>query len=76
MTDMTDWEWRQEFMGFFLIMIMILVVLLSLAGLCLYMSRIYYVDAKKAIQARTFCLAAQTSSIAQIGPQIQVAQMV
>ena len=70
---MTDWEWRQEFFGFFMIMIMILVVLLNLAGLCLYMSRIYYIDAKKAIQARTFCLEAQTSSVAHIkamAPQI------
>ena len=75
---MTGWEWRQEFFGFFLIMIMILVVLLSLAGLCLYMSRIYYIDAKKAIQARNFCLDAQTSSVAQIKAmaQIQTAQIV
>ena len=50
---MTDWEWRQEFFWFFLIMILILFALLNLAGLCLYVSIIYYIDAKKAMQART-----------------------
>ena len=59
---MTGWEWRQEFFGFFLIMIMILFVLLNLAGLCLYVTIIYYIDAKKAIQAQTICLKAQTLS--------------
>ena len=75
---MNGWEWRQEFFGFFLIMVMILVVLLTLAGLCLYMSRIYYIDAKKAIQARACCLDAQTSSVAQIKAmaQTQAAQIV
>ena len=63
---MTGWEWRQEFFGFFLIMIMILFVLLNLAGLCLYMSRIYYIDAKNALKARTLCCQAQTSSVAQM----------
>ena len=63
--NMTDWERRQELFGFFLIVIMIFFVLFNLAGLCLYISRIYYIDAKKAIQARTFCLSAKASSVAQ-----------
>ena len=67
--DMTDWERRQELFGFCLILIMISFVLFNLAGLCLHVSRIYYIDAKKAIHARTLCInahLAKTSSVAQI----------
>ena len=66
---MTDWERRQELFGFILIIIMLLFVIINLVGLCLHVSRIYYIDAKKAIHARTICInahLAKTSSVAQI----------
>ena len=66
--DMTDWERRQELFGFILIIIMLLFVIINLVGLCLHVSRVYYIDAKMAIQARTFRLnadLAKTYSVAQ-----------